>query len=65
MQDEKAKLRLRERVIVQRWDHDCPAMHGGKCTPETVILEWCDGVPVEPGNFDWEREENAAANNRT
>jgi hypothetical protein len=56
---EQGRVHVRERVTVQRWDHDCPTLHGGTCAPEVVVLEWCDGEPVEPDDRHWEGKDAA------
>lgn len=57
-------VHLRERLVVERWDHDCPALHGGTCEPERVVVEWCDGDEVEPDDSRWGGDDDAAADTR-
>lgn len=42
MSDEP-RVHVVETITVTRWDHDCPALHGGACEPEVVRLYWVDG----------------------
>lgn len=46
-----ARVPVAERLMVQKWNHDCPVEHGGTCPLDEEVVYLVDGVVVDSSTW--------------